>query len=517
MELLTIPQMVWQNTATHAASVAFQTKRDGVYHRITFSEAGVMIENMAAALHAMGIRPGDRVALLSENRPEWAISYLAIICAGAIVVPLDALIEEDSLKTLLENSGSRCIVISGRFLDLIEKNKNDLPELKFIVNLDQAQNQEHIYSYQLAVHTTHQRESIGKIGLDEIAAIVYTSGTTGVSKGVMLSHRNIMSNVQTMCSLIDVGPTDNLLSVLPLHHTFECTAGFLTPYYVGARITYAESLKSYQLLANMQETGTTIMLAVPLLYRLFYEGIIRDVHSKGPAAVAVFSFLQFISRFFKIVLHKNIGSRLFGMLHKKLGGKTRFWVAGGAAMDPEVILGFEAFGITILQGYGLTETSPIISACTLKHNRIGSVGKPLPGVEVKILNPDNDDIGEIVVRGPNVMQGYYKRPDLTKEILRDGWLYTGDLGFLDEHNYLYITGRSKNLIVTGAGVNVYPEEIEFYLNRNPFIKESCVLGVKLEKGIRKGGEEIIAVVVPEHDYFEIYLKQKEIIVSNKIM
>jgi long-chain acyl-CoA synthetase len=205
------------------------------------------------------------------------------------------------------------------------------------------------------------------------------------------------------------------------------------------------------------------------------------------------------------------------MIRQKLGGKLRFWVAGGAAMDPQVIEGFAVFGITLLQGFGLTEAAPIVSACTLEHNKIGSVGKPLPQEEVKIVNPDHGGIGEIAVRGPNVMRGYFKRPDLTAEVIKEGWLYTGDLGCLDKQGYLYITGRSKNLIVTGAGVNVYPEELEAHLGRIPFIKEACVLGVKLAAGVRQGGEAVAAVVVPDEEYFQTYLSTKGLEATPTVM
>ena len=343
MTLPTISQMVTQNSAKFANEIAFQIKREGIYQRLTYGEAGVMIKKLAAKLYLLGIRKGDRVALLSENRPEWAISYLAIVCAGAVVVPLDALGTPDMFENFLKDSSARGIILSGQFLETIDKVKSSLQDLKFVIDMDHNQDGTYVLSYKRAVAETKvDRDNYGESSLDDLVAILYTSGTTGVSKGVMLTHRNIMSNVVAVYTLFEVGTEDNFLSVLPLHHTFECTGGFLSPFYTGAKITYAEGLKSYLILAAMQETGVTIMLGVPLLYRLFYEGLMREVQNKGPVVVALFAVLKAISNTVRILAGKNIGKKLFGMIHKKLGGKTRFWVAGAAAMDPEVMKGFQS-------------------------------------------------------------------------------------------------------------------------------------------------------------------------------
>lgn len=415
------------------------------------------------------------MAILSENRPEWAIAYLAVASIGAINVPLDARLSREEVEKLLQDSGAKLILISAGLakehkFNLKQLLMEDIEKLK-PADLPQA-----------------------RVRPEDLAAIIYTSGTTGAPKGVMLTHENIMSNVTATVKLFNIGPKDNFLSVLPLHHTFEATAGFLGPFYLGACITYAESLKSPNLLANMRETKVTIMCGVPLLYKLFYEGIIREVEEKGIISRALFYLLSGLA---KILKPEPIRRRLFFMIHRKLGGKLRFWVSGGAAIDPMIIRGFALFGITILQGYGLTESSPILACCTLRRNRVGSVGRPLSNVELKLTAE-----GEIIARGPNIMQGYYRRQDLTAEVLKGGWLYTGDVGKIDRDGYVYITGRSKDLIVTGSGVNVYPEEIEFFINRIPGVAESCVLGVKAREGLRRGMEEVWAIVVPDYEYFE---------------
>ncbi len=493
-EIITIKDIVISNAKKFGNFPAFQIKREETYQQFSFNQVERMVTSLFKCFERIGIEKGDRIAVLSENRPEWSISYLAITSYGAIVVPLDALLTADEHLNLLKDSGSKAIFLSQRFIEDIEKRLPRVPDLKVIILMDSLEDREGVISFKKAVKG--ERGEGKGISIEDVASIVYTSGTTGVPKGVMLTHKNIMSNVISTCTLFDLSPSDNFLSVLPLHHTFETTAGFLGPFYMGAKITYAESLKSYNLIKNMQETGVTIMCGVPLLYSLFYEGIWREVEEKGKVAHTAFKILFSISKLIKLIFKINLGRILFSMIHKKLGGRIRFWVSGGAAINPDIIKGFEVFGITILQGYGLTESAPILTCCTLANNRIGSVGQPIPGVEIKVSN------GEIIAKGPNIMKGYYKRPEATVEVIKNGWLYTGDVGYIDKDGYVFITGRIKDIIVTPSGVNVYPDEIEFVLNKIHAIKESCVLGSKTAIGIRKGLEEVMAIILPNFEYLE---------------
>ncbi|MCX5750947.1 MAG: AMP-binding protein [Candidatus Saganbacteria bacterium] len=507
----TLKDFVTQNTRLYGEHVAFQIKREGVYQKFTFAETGKMVESLAYSLQELGIERGCRVAIIGENRPEWAISFLAVVYLGAVAVPLDVLLTEENIINFLLDSEAKVIIGSGKLIGLLEGLKSKVPSLKAIISMEKEA-PVGVYSFNRVV--SRETGVIKQVPTSEdLASLVYTSGTTGNPKGVMLTHRNIVFDVLAVVPLFDFSPKDNFLSVLPIHHTFETTAGFLGPYHEGAKITYAESLKSYQIVANMQETGVTIMCGVPLLYQLFYDAIIRKAEEKGMVAKISFSILSAVSYFFSQVIGINIGAKLFKMVHKNLGGKLRFFVSGGAAIDPAVIRGFDSFGITILQGYGLTESAPILTCCALKHNKIGSVGRVVPGVELKIKNPDGLGVGEIVARGPNIMKGYYKRKDLTGEVLVDGWLHTGDLGYIDEEGYVFITGRAKDVIVTGSGMNVYPEELEFILNRLPQIKESCVVGIKVKEGLRKGAEEAWAVIVPNHEYFEKYAAENGVSLS----
>ncbi len=476
--------MAERNAEKFRDAVAFQIKREGQYRKFTCRQVFEKICGLQRKLAEMGVGKGDRVALLSENRPEWPISYLAVAGMGAVVVPLDAMLKKEEILPLLEDSEPKAFILSEKFLGYAWETK--------------VQGREIIMEGFEAMPASPALLPL-QVGPDEPAAIVYTSGTTGRPKGVVLTHRNVTSNAVAGASCFELGPGDNLLSVLPLHHTFETTAGFLAPFYSGCTITYAESLKSYALLQNMQETGVTLMAGVPLLYQLFFDGIMREVEEKKKEKL--FSLLFSVSRFFRDAVGINIGKLLFSIIHKKFGGKIRFFVSGGAAIDPDLIRNFDLMGFAIYQGYGLTESSPVLTACAPKANRIGSVGRPVPGVRIKIAG--KEPVGEILAAGPNIMQGYYKRKDLTDEVIdKDGWLHTGDIGYIDEDGFIFITGRSKDVIVTASGVNVYPEEIESHLKKLPSVKESCVLGAKVREGLRRGSEEVVAVVVPDERFTE---------------
>jgi long-chain acyl-CoA synthetase len=335
---------------------------------------------------------------------------------------------------------------------------------------------------------------------DDTAVIIYTSGTTGKSKGVMLTHHNIVTNVIGAVKAIHIASSDVFLSVLPLHHTFEATGGFLAPFCSGATITYAASLKSKDIIQDIRSTRVTIMVGVPLLYEKMLNGIYDAVKKKPYLTQTLFKTSLGLVRFSKSLLKMNLSRAVFAGLRKKGGLESlRLLACGGAPMAPAIQIGFEELGILFIQGYGTTEASPIITINPPGFSKPDAVGVPLEGVEVKIDQPNEQGTGEIVTRGPNIMKGYWQNPAATAEVLRDGWLHTGDMGFLDADGYLHITGRLKNMIVTGAGKNVYPEEIELELDKSPFILESLVVP-QVDTVTRR--EYVHAIIVPDYEYLE---------------
>lgn len=494
MEFITIKELLKRNAEKYRNQVAFQMRSDSGYRKTTFQQVAEQVKKVQGILLSQGVAHQDRVVLISENRPEWAISYIAIASMGAIVVPLDAMLSKEEILPLLHDSGAKTIIHSKKFTEYFSGEDVSIHKIK-MEDFDKIQ----------GVSSIPDTD----VKLDDTAVIVYTSGTTGIPKGVVLTQKNIMSNVMTVCPLFDLGPGDTFLSVLPLHHTFETSAGFLGPFYLGCTITYAESLKSHSILKNMRDTNVTVMCGVPLLYQLFYDGIMREVEEKGMKKI--FSLLFGISRFFKYVIGINIGRKLFSIVHKKFGGKIRFFVSGGAAIDPELLKNFDLMGFTIYQGYGLSESSPILTCNYPKNNRLGAAGKAIPGVEIKIAG--SEPVGEILAFGPNIMKGYYKRKELASRVVVNGWLHTGDVGYLDEDGFLFITGRSKDVIVTASGVNVYPEEVEHAIINIPAVKEVCVMGTTVKEGLRKGSEEVFAIIVPDYEK----LQKQQIDTDEKVL
>lgn len=502
MDYITIPKMLRSSHGKFGPFTAFQMKDGtGNYRKYSYDDFYKAVQDIGLFLIKSRVNKADRIALFCGNRPQWPFVYFGTTNIGAVIVPLDPKLEPDELLNLLSNSGSKMIFCSSELLPKVLQVKDRLPSLTEIIDMDKDLPAVLNSSYFDALPTD-------QVEPDDLASIVYTSGTTGNPKGVMLTHKNIMSNVIEIAPIFSmIGPGDNFLSVLPNYHSFETTAGMFCPIFMGSAITYAESLKSYNLIQNMRETKATILCSVPLMYKLFLDGIKRQIEEKGIFMKVLFSAMFLIAKLFKL-LHINIGKLLFGKVHRTFGGHIKFFVSGGAAIDPEIIKAFDLMGFTILQGYGLTETAPILSACTLDNNVFGSVGKALPGIEIKINNPDKDGVGEIVAKGPNVMKGYYKNPDATYEVLKDGWFYTGDLGRFDKKGNLFITGRCKDIIVLGSGVNVYPDEVEFALSKSPLIKEICVFGGLVKSGAKAGTEEVRAAVVPDMEHFaEIAAKQ----------
>lgn len=515
---LTIPGMLERSARIYGDSPAMRAFDGMRFETISFNRLLDKVKALAAGLIARGIQPGDRVGILSENRPEWGMAYFASLYIGAVNVPLDSLLKPTEISHIIRESGARCVVISGRFISDFISEEIHAPSLDFIVNMDDMPSDDNnpvleVFTFSHLVELGRDVELIaGEADIHDTVALLFTSGTTGQSKGVMLTHHNILSDIYFMLTFIDFYTYDNFLSVLPIHHAFECTCGFMVPLAGGASITYARSLKSREIIEDIKNNGCTIILGVPLLFEKMYKGLLRAIENKPARTRLMFNTGLGAVKFLKNTLGYNAGGFVFRSLREKAGlSSLRLLISGGAPLPPETGRGFELLGIKFLQGYGLTETSPVLTVNPPEKPKHDSIGVPIPGAELKIDDPDANGIGEILARGPMIMKGYYKNKEATREVMTgDGWFRTGDSGFVDNEGYYYIMGRKKNLIVTRAGKNIYPEEIEAVLIRSPYIAEVLVMGKSRlrQKAVSSSGtdsqlvEEVEAVVVPDYEFIE---------------
>ncbi|MCK4857521.1 MAG: AMP-binding protein [candidate division Zixibacteria bacterium] len=473
---------------------AFWLREGERFLSLNYRDLAARVLDVAAGFQQLGLKAGDRAGIYAPNSPEWGIAYLAILAAGGVVVPLDVQLKLFELRSIIAKANLK-------FLFCAESSQPELAELKALV----APHPE-IISLEGNDYSTLSLARLEKLGRQaefepaevdpqKMAVLLFTSGTSGEAKGVMLSHVNIVADVEASARYLPLTSDDRALSVLPLHHTFEATAGFLYPLSVGASIGYASSLKSTQIAADIKTLGITIMCGVPLLYEKMYLRLKRALADASRLKRVYVNLGLKVSALLRRLFRMSAGRAIFKPLRAKAGLATiRMFVSGGAAMNPEISRFFCDLGIDLVQGYGLTETAPVLTVNTIRKNRYASVGRPLPGVEVRIIDPDAGGIGEIAVKGDMVMIGYYENEAATAEVMQEGFFFTGDLGYLDDDGYLYITGRKKNVIISPAGKNIYPEEIEAALDNSPYILESAVLSRP-----RGSGEEPIAVVVPDYE------------------
>lgn len=461
---------------------------DHHWKELTYAELSRKARNLSDYLIEKGFQQGERIAILSESRPEWGIAFFAAIRSGGIVVPLDTKWTPTELALILSDAEPSLLFVSFQFLEVAKILKTRLPFLKGIILINEGKTAEDFPS--IGCLQIPYAIEVKDRELDETALIVYTSGTTGNPKGVMITFRNLISQIKSFEILMRLNPKDLFLSILPLNHLLELTVGFLGVLYAGGRICYCHSLYPQDIAQIMREKKVTLMITVPLFLKILKGSIEKEVQRSGTLQKRLFQVAFRIARWVPVHFLKKF---LFYKVHKQFGGRLRAFISGGAPLDPEVATFFDRLGCPIYQGYGLTETSPVISVNTPQYNRSGSVGKPLSNVRVQIVsNGTSEPEGEILTQGPHVMKGYYKREDLTREVMdAEGWFHTGDLGRLDEDGFLYLTGRIKNLIVLGGGKKVYPEEVEAALSKSPMIKEVCVVGRTLE-----GIEEVCVVIVP---------------------
>ena len=430
------------------------------------------------ALIKLGLK-GKRIAVIGENRYEWGLSYLAVTCGTGIVVPLDKSLPENEIKSLIERAEVEAICYSKKYDEIMKKLKAEgIGKLKNLISMDLSSHEDGVYSIKELVEKGKKLIEEGdrsfqdaEINPEEMSIMLFTSGTTAMSKAVSLCHRNLCSNVMDIASVLDVNKDDTMLSFLSMHHVFECTVGFLYPLYRGAAVAFCEGIK--HIADNLREYKISVMISVPVLFENMYRKLMKNVEKQGKLPK-----LQKGRRISNMLrkMHIDVRKKLFKEIHDVLGGNIRLFVSGAAALDVEVERGFNDLGFRIVQGYGLTETSPVISAGTDDHYREGSIGQIFPSLEVRIANPNEDGIGEIQVKGPSVMLGYYENEEANKKAFIEGYFRTGDLGRIDKDGYLFISGREKSVIVLKNGKNVFPEELENLVNRIEGIEESFVYG-----------------------------------------
>ena len=448
---------------------------EGKYETYTHNEIRDMVDYLGTALINLGLKD-KRIAVIGENRYEWELAYLSVVCGTGIVVPLDKSLPANELEELVERSEVEAIFYSKKYEEIVEKIKySEKNKLKHLISMDTDIHKEGIYSQKELIEKGKEFLENGdrrfieaEINPEEMSIMLFTSGTTSKSKVVALSHRNMVSNVMDFASVLDIDSSDRILSFLPLHHVFECTVGMLYSLYIGAERSFCEGIR--HIVQNLNEYNITFASFVPAIYESMHKTIIKNLEKEGK--------LEAVRKLMEANKDKTMTEKkeIFKDIHNVFGGQIKLFVSGAAALEKEVEEDFRAWGINLCQGYGLTETSPVIGVETNENFRVGSIGKALPHVQAKIEDANDEGMGELVVKGPNIMLGYYNDEAATKEVLEDGWFRTGDLAKIDEDGYIFICGRKKSVIVLKNGKNIFPEEMEALVNKIEGVKESFIFG-----------------------------------------
>lgn len=505
-EVTDLKDIIMQSTDLFPNKVAYleKDKKLGEFVPITYSKVKEDLDALGTMLIELGLG-GDKIAVIGDTSYHWILTYFTVVAGVGTIVPLDKNLPQDELMGLVERSGAKAIFYGAKS----EKNIKPLFENPFevenFVSLDDETKKNLGENNEIEVLSLKELIEKGKellaegdkryinayVDPDEMATLMYTSGTTGLAKGVMLSQRNIAANVQNMSMMFEIPEPGIVLSILPVHHAYEMTCDIWTTFYQGKTIAICQGLKYIQ--KNMAEVHANVMLGVPLVFEKMYKGMFKQAESRGEAdklrnAIA-------LSKKLKLYNNKAVVRRMFKAIHQSFGGEMQKFVAGGAAIDPKVIEDFEAMGFSMIQGYGMSENAPIIAVNKDRYSKAASVGLPMPGTDVRVIDSDEDGIGEIICRGPSVMLGYYDNPEATAEMLHNGWLHTGDLGYIDEEGFVYLTGRKKTVIVTKGGKNIFPEEVEAVLMEDEHIQEVLIHGVT---DSRVGNVMITADIYPNY-------------------
>ena len=474
IEITDLKDMLKKSGEKYGEKIAYKIRQENGYKEITHNEVRKMVDGLGTKLIDMGLKD-KRIAVIGENRYEWEIAYLSIVCGTGTVVPLDKSLPENELESLIERSKAEAIICSQKYVEILKKTK-----LKYIISMDLENDNDGIISQKRLISEGIQLVKSGntsftnaKIDNEKMSIMLFTSGTTSISKAVALSHKNICSNLMDISSILDVNSSDVFLSFLPLHHVFECTVGFLFSLYVGAETVFCDGIRHIP--ENLAEYKVSVMASVPAIYERLFKIIKKHLEKQGK----VEQILKDEEKYKDSSMEKK--KEVFKEIHDLLGGNIKLFISGAASLDPSIEEKFRRLGFNMVQGYGLTETSPVIAAENAYKKRSGSIGFPMDNVELEIVDKDENGIGELRVKGPNVMLGYYENEEETNKVLKDGWFYTGDLGYQDKDGFIFITGRQKNMIVLKNGKKIFPEEVETLVNRIDLVEECMVFGLPDEK------------------------------------
>ena len=480
---------------------------EGKYQIYTHKEIRDMINNLGTALINLGLK-GKRIAVIGENRYEWEIAYLSIVCGTGIVVPLDKSLPANELELLIERSNIEAIFYTKKYSDIIQNIKfSEKNKLKHLISMDNDESFEGIYSQKELIREGKKLIEEGnkeflnaQINPKEMSIMLFTSGTTSKSKVVALSHENICTNLMDIGSVLDVTQEDVFLSVLPIHHVFECTVGFLFSLYKGAETVFCDGLR--HIVENLNEYHVTVMACVPGIYEKIFMMIRKKLEKQGKLE----EILENEEKYKNSSMQKK--KEVFKEIHDMLGGKIKLLISGAAALDKTIEERYRLLGLNLVQGYGLTETSPVVAVGTNKYYKLGSIGKTVPSVEAKLVDVNDDGIGELVVRGSSVMLGYYENEKVNKKSLQDGWFYTGDLAKIDEEGYIFICGRKKSVIVLKNGKNIFPEEMENLVNKIEGINESFIFG-KIQSNDENNIKINVKIVFDRDVIKDVYKVEKD--------
>lgn len=473
-EITDLKDMLKKSGEKYGEKIAYKIRKENGYKEITHKEVRKMVDGLGTKLIDMGLKD-KRIAVIGENRYEWEIAYLSIVCGTGIVVPLDKSLPENELESLIERSKAEAIICSQKYVEILKRT-----DLKYIISMDLEKDENGIISQKRLisegmklVQNGDTRFTNAKIDNEKMSIMLFTSGTTSISKAVALSHKNICSNLMDISSILDVNSSDVFLSFLPLHHVFECTVGFLFSLYVGAETVFCDGIRHIP--ENLAEYKVSVMASVPAIYERLFKIIKKHLEKQGK----VEQILKDEEKYKDSSMEKK--KEVFKEIHDLLGGNIKLFISGAASLEPSIEEKFRRLGFNMVQGYGLTETSPVVAIGNKKYHKTGSIGKCVPSDEVKLLDINKDGIGELAVKGPNVMLEYYENKEATEKVLKDGWFQTGDLARIDEEGYIFICGRKKSVIVLKNGKNIFPEEMETLINKEDGVEESFIFGKPISK------------------------------------